>query len=65
MTYAIDPPTVKDREELLERDPKTGVAHPTKKSKKIAFSGQSSWFEFELTFTTLYTTLILVASFFL
>jgi len=65
MTYAIDPPTVKDREELLDRDPKTGIAHPKKESKKIAFTGQSSWFEFEYTFTTLYTTLILVASFFI
>src|ERR1700712_756815 len=27
--YAIWPPTMPDREELLERDPVTGVAHPT------------------------------------
>lgn len=63
ITYAIDPPTVPEREALLDRDPKTGVAHPTKESKKIAFRGQAAWFEFEYTFTTLYTTLILVLSF--
>ena len=63
ITYAIDPPSVPDREELLERDPKTGIARPTKEAKKIGFKGQSAWFEFEYTFTTLYTTLVLVASF--
>lgn len=62
ISYAIDPPTVPDREDLLDRDPKTRVAHPSPASKKIAFGGQSAWFEFELTFTTLYTTLIFVAS---
>ncbi len=64
VAYAIDPPMMPDREQLLERDPKTLVAHPTRKSKKIAFGGQAAWFEFELTFSTLYTCLIFVASFF-
>ncbi|KAH7014919.1 family 2 glycosyltransferase [Ilyonectria destructans] len=63
ISYAIDPPTMPDREELLDRDPKTRVAHPTRTSKKIAFGGQAAWFEFELTFTTLYTILIFVCSF--
>lgn len=65
VAYAIFPPSVPDREELLVRDPKTGVAHPTKKSKKVAFGGQAAWFEFEYTFSTAYTCLIFVASFFL
>ncbi|KAG8415795.1 hypothetical protein J3459_014050 [Metarhizium acridum] len=52
-----------EREQLLDRDPKTMVAHPTPKSKKIAFGGQAAWFEFELTMSTLYTTLIFVVSF--
>lgn len=64
ITYAIDPPSVPDREELLDRDPKTGIAHPKKDSKKIAFKGQSAWFEIEYAFTTLYTTAVFVASFF-
>ncbi|KAF7552211.1 hypothetical protein G7Z17_g4478 [Cylindrodendrum hubeiense] len=63
VSYAIDPPTMPDREELLERDPKTRVAHPTRSSKKIAFGGQAAYFEIEYTFTTLYTILIFVCSF--
>ncbi|KAH7129462.1 family 2 glycosyltransferase [Dactylonectria estremocensis] len=63
VAYAIDPPTMPDREELLDRDPKTRVAHPTRQSKKIAFGGQAAWFELEYTFTTLYTILIFVCSF--
>uniref|UniRef100_A0A1Y1NFF8 Glycosyltransferase 2-like domain-containing protein n=1 Tax=Photinus pyralis TaxID=7054 RepID=A0A1Y1NFF8_PHOPY len=63
VAYAIDPPQMPEREQLLDRDPKTLVAHPTPKSKKIAFGGQAAWFEFELTTSTLYTALIFVASF--
>lgn len=63
-TYAVDPPSMPDRETLLVRDPKTGVAHPTKESKKIAFRGQTLWFEFEYTFTTVFTTVVFVATFF-
>ncbi|KAF4980494.1 hypothetical protein FZEAL_3505 [Fusarium zealandicum] len=63
ISYAIDPPAMPEREELLNRDPKTQVAHPTKQSKKIAFGGQAAWFELEYTVTTLYTCLIFAASF--
>ncbi|EFX01819.1 glycosyl transferase, family 2 [Grosmannia clavigera kw1407] len=63
IAYAIDPPSMPEREELLDRDPKTGVAHPTKAPKKIAFGGQSAWYELEYTFTTAYTVLIFVMSF--
>ncbi|KAJ9141746.1 Glycosyl transferase, family 2 [Pleurostoma richardsiae] len=63
ISYAIDPPDMPDREELLVRDPKTGVAHPNAASKRIAFGGQAAWFEFEYTATTLYTVLIFVMTF--
>ncbi|KAF4510975.1 hypothetical protein G6O67_002818 [Ophiocordyceps sinensis] len=63
VAYAIDPPIMPDREQLLDRDAKTAVAHPTAKSKKIAFGGQAAWFELELTTSTLYTTFIFVLSF--
>ncbi|KAK2592665.1 hypothetical protein QQS21_009632 [Conoideocrella luteorostrata] len=63
VAYAIDPPQMPEREQLLDRDPKTMVAHPTPKSKKIAFGGQAAWFEFELTVSTLFTCLIFVVSF--
>ncbi|CAK7207284.1 hypothetical protein SEUCBS139899_010094 [Sporothrix eucalyptigena] len=63
VSYAIFPPNVPDREQLLVRDPATGVAHPTETSKTIAFGGQAAWFEFEYTLSTLYTCLVFVASF--
>ncbi|KAM0427866.1 hypothetical protein ACHAPT_007325 [Fusarium lateritium] len=63
ISYAIDPPAMPDREDLLNRDPKTQIAHPTKASKKIAFGGQAAWFELEYTVTTAYTCLVFVASF--
>ena len=65
ITYACDPPTMNsDRESYLVRDSKTGVAHPTKKSKKIGFKAETALFEFEYTFTTVFTTLVFVAAFF-
>ncbi|KAK1958618.1 family 2 glycosyltransferase [Colletotrichum sublineola] len=64
IAYAIDPPNMPEREQLLDRDPKTFVAHPSPKSKKIAFGGQAAWFETELTITTSYSILIFVLSFF-
>ncbi|KAF4451508.1 hypothetical protein F53441_5517 [Fusarium austroafricanum] len=63
ISYAIDPPAMPDREDLLNRDPKTQVAHPTPQSKKIAFGGQAAWFELEYTVTTIYTCLVFVCSF--
>ncbi|VZH94692.1 unnamed protein product [Fusarium fujikuroi] len=63
VSYAIDPPVMPDREDLLNRDPKTQVAHPTPQSKKIAFGGQAAWFELEYTTTTIYTCLVFVCSF--
>ncbi|KAJ5225694.1 hypothetical protein N7468_006919 [Penicillium chermesinum] len=64
VSYAIDPPSMPPREDLLTRDPKTGVAHPTNKSKKIAFGGQAAWFELEYTLATVVTVLVFVYSFF-
>ncbi|CAK7563856.1 MAG: hypothetical protein SEPTF4163_001735 [Sporothrix epigloea] len=63
ISYAIFPPNVPDREQLLVRDPVTQVAHPTETSKRIAFGGQAVWFEFEYTLSTIYTCLIFAASF--
>lgn len=63
IAYAIDPPVMPNREQLLNRDRHSGVAHPTDESKKIAFGGQAAWFEFEYTSATLYTALVFAASF--
>jgi hypothetical protein len=65
IAYAINPPTVPDREELLNRDPDTDIAHPREVTKKIAFGAQAAWFEFEYTMTTLYTCACFAATFFL
>lgn len=65
IAYAIFPPSEPDREDLLVRDPKTNVAHPTEKSKKTAFGGQAAWFELEYTLTTAYTCLIFACSFYI
>ncbi|KAJ5899618.1 hypothetical protein N7495_004362 [Penicillium taxi] len=64
VSYAIDPPSMPEREDLLIRDPKTGVAHPTAKSKDIAFGKQAAWFELQYTLATAVTILIFVYSFF-
>ena len=64
VTYACDPPDMPDREELLDRDPKTGIAHPKKSARKLENSSQSSWFEFEYSLTTVYTAACFVATFF-
>ncbi|KAE8405872.1 nucleotide-diphospho-sugar transferase [Aspergillus pseudonomiae] len=64
IAYAINPPIMPDREELLVRDQKTGVAHPTEESKRIAFGGQAVWFEFEYSAATIATVLVFAYSFF-
>lgn len=61
--YALDPPSVPEREQLLDRDPKTGIAHPSKKSKKTAFAGQTVWFELEYLFSTAFTAVVFVLTF--
>ncbi|OAA54360.1 glycosyl transferase, family 2 [Niveomyces insectorum RCEF 264] len=52
IAYAIEPPSMPDREQLLNRDPKTGVAHPTEQAKNIAFNGLTACYELEYTMTT-------------
>lgn len=63
VSYAIDPPQMPEREQLLIRDPKTMVAHPNPKYKKIAFGGQAAVFELEQTLTTAFTCLVFAATF--
>ncbi|OCK94671.1 glycosyltransferase family 2 protein [Cenococcum geophilum 1.58] len=65
ISYAINPPSMPDREALLNRDPKTGVAHPTEQSKKIAFLGpQMAIWEIEYGLSTLFTAAVFGAAFF-
>jgi hypothetical protein len=64
ITYAIDPPTVPPRDELLNRDHKTGVARPKEEAKKVAFGKRRNMFEFEYTVTTAFTIFIFAIAFF-
>lgn len=65
ISYAINPPSMPDREALLNRDPKTGIAHPTEQSKKIAFLGpQMAVWEIEYGLSTLFTAAVFGAAFF-
>ena len=65
ITYALFPPSMPKREDLLDRDPKTGVAHPTESAKTQKNSWTTTLHEIQYTLLTLYTTGILVMSFFI
>lgn len=60
--YAICPPTVPDREELLDRDPKSGVAYPKESSKRIHRTKLGSWRYWRGGFVILYTLALLIGS---
>jgi hypothetical protein len=60
--YAICPPTVPDREELLDRDPKTGIAYPKESSKVLKRTKLGSWRYWRGGVVILYTWVLLVGS---
>ncbi|KAL2201692.1 glycosyl transferase [Sarocladium strictum] len=63
--YAIFPPDCPDREDLLDRDSKTGVAYPKETSKRIE-TGWGAWaHEIHYSSITMYTLVIFVWSFYL
>jgi hypothetical protein len=64
VTYAIDPPSMPSRDQLLEVDPKTGVRRPTEIAKRIGWGYRDAKFEAGYDFTTLFTTGVFVAAFF-
>jgi cellulose synthase/poly-beta-1,6-N-acetylglucosamine synthase-like glycosyltransferase len=63
--YAVWPPNMPDREELLLRDSKTGVARPREEWKKKRYSKFALWHEMELSVITLYVTVIFLGSCFM
>ncbi len=63
--YAIAPPSMPDRESLLERDPKTGVAHPTAKAKHVKWSKTNNIHEVQYTILSVFTAVIFFGSFFI
>ena len=64
LIYAIWPPTMPDREEMMDRDPKTGIAHPKEEWKQQRWGVKNSWYEIQYTTLTVYTSFIFALSFF-
>lgn len=60
--YAIWPPTQPDREELLDRDEKTGVAYPRAEATVPKCTGAGRWRYVRATISMLYTLAIFVAN---
>jgi len=65
INYALFPPNCPDRQDLLDRDPVTGVAYPKEESKKIKCTWAAWAFEAQNSFITLYMTVIFILSFWL
>jgi hypothetical protein len=64
ITYAIWPPTMPEREKLLEREPKTEVARPKAAWKKTRYSKLTFWHEFQYSLATAFTATVFVGAFF-
>ncbi|KAF1848129.1 glycosyltransferase family 2 protein [Cucurbitaria berberidis CBS 394.84] len=62
--YAIWPPNMPDREELLQRDPNTGIAYPKESSKKLKWEKKNMLHELQYILLTAYTTVLFVGSWF-
>lgn len=65
LRYAIWPPTMPDREELLDRDPKTGIARPKERWKKQRYGKKTFWHETQYSLVTIFTAVIFFGSFFI
>jgi hypothetical protein len=63
LRYAISPPSVPDREELLNRDPKTGVAHPKQEWKDQRWTKRNYFKEVIYYLATIYTVALFVGTF--
>lgn len=64
ISYAIDPPAMPPREDLLEVDSKTGVRRPTEQAKLSGWGVRDAEGELEYSLTTVFTTLVFIAAFF-
>lgn len=63
INYALFPPDEPDRQDLLVRDPDTGVAYPSEESKKTRVGWAAYGHELMYTGTTIYTAVVFVLSF--
>ena len=62
IVYAIFPPTMPDREELLERN-KEGVARPKPEWKQMRWGKKNNWFELQYSLLTAYTSFLFALTF--
>ncbi|KAF2091600.1 glycosyltransferase family 2 protein [Saccharata proteae CBS 121410] len=62
--YAIWPPTMPDREELLDRNPKTGIAYPKPERKVQRWKKTTFWHETQYSFVTIFSTFCFIGTFF-
>jgi hypothetical protein len=63
LRYAISPPSMPEREELLKRDPKTSIAHPKKEWKDQRWTISNHFQEALYILATLYTITLFVGTF--
>ena len=63
LRYAIAPPSVPDREDLLKRDPKTGVARPREEWKDQRWTKRNYFKEVTYWLVALYTIALFVGTF--
>ncbi len=63
--YALCPPDMPEREELLDRDPITGVAHPKESAKGVRWSKTNFLHEIQYSGLSIFTAVIFFGSFFI
>lgn len=63
ISYALFPPDCPDRQELLVRDPDTGVAYPSEEAKKTKITWASYAWEAQYSLVTLYGVVVFILSF--
>jgi hypothetical protein len=61
--YTIWPPNMPDREELLQRDPKTGIAYPKESAKRIRWQKKNILHEVQYMLLTAYTLVLFIGTF--
>ena len=62
--YSVRPPSMPDREDLLERDKETGIAHPTKGAKQPRWGKSNLLEELFYGLVAAYTTTLFVGTWF-
>ena len=63
--YAVSPPAMPDREDLLRRDKETGIAHPTEEAKRARWGKIDYLHEGFYVVVTVYTAVLFFGSLFI